>query len=206
MAFAHQTGIVEDVLTFTDPLPHRPTRVVIAGVSGVGKTSLAARVSQILGIPATEIDSLFHGPGWVARPTFLEDVQTLIAQDSWVTEWQYSRVQPLLAERAELLIWLDLPYLTVTLPRVIRRTISRSLHKEELWNGNVEAPLHTFFTNRDHIVRWAWSTRKKYRKLVPELESEGTHLTIVRLRSRNEVERWLAQQLIPAADGGSPAE
>ena len=101
----------------------------------------------------------------------------------------------MLAERADLLVWLDLPFLTVVLPRVIRRTIRRRLRREKLWNGNVEDPLYTFFTNREHIVRWAWTTRNQYRKQVPALEPEFTGLTVVRLRSQQEVERWLAQQL-----------
>ncbi|GHD83281.1 hypothetical protein CLV85_1985 [Salinibacterium amurskyense] len=51
------------------------------------------------------------------------------------------------------LVWLDLPFFRTTLPRVIRRTIRRAVRREELWNGNVEAPLHTFFTDREHVVK-----------------------------------------------------
>ena len=95
-------------------------------------------------------------------------------------------------------MWLDLPFLRVTLPRVIRRTIRRAVRREELWNGNVEAPLRTFFTEREHVVKWAISTRGKYAVEVPPLERNHPDLVIVRLRSQREVERWLAGALTNA--------
>ena len=177
-----------------DPLPARPRRVIVAGVSGVGKTTLAGRISDILDIPHTEIDGLFHCENWTPRESFLGDVRALVAGEAWVTEWQYSLARPLLAERADLLIWLDLPFLRVALPRVIRRTVRRRRRRQELWNGNVEPPLVTFFTDPEHIVRWAWSTRHTYRERVPRADAEHENLVVVRLRSQREVDAWLSRQ------------
>ena len=189
-----------------DPLPARPRRVIVAGVSGVGKTTLAGRISDILDIPHTEIDGLFHGENWTPRESFLSDVRALVAGEAWVTEWQYSLARPLLAERADLLIWLDLPFLRVALPRVIRRTVRRRRRRQELWNGNVEPPLVTFFTNPEHIVRWAWSTRHTYRERVPRADAEHENLVVVRLRSQREVDTWLSSRLaLPQLAADSPS-
>ena len=181
-------------------MPGETRRFIVAGVSGAGKTTLARRMSRVSGIPHVEIDSLFHGPGWTPREAFLDDVRALIARESWITEWQYSSARSLLAERAQVLVWVDLPFLTVTLPRLVRRTLRRRFAGEELWNGNVEPPLHTFFTDREHIVRWAWATRKMYRTRVPQVHAELEHLTVVHLRSRSDVERWLRRNW-PRAGG-----
>ncbi len=51
-------------------LPVRPMRVLVAGTSGAGKTTVARRVSVLLDIPHIEIDALFHGPGWTPQGTF----------------------------------------------------------------------------------------------------------------------------------------
>ncbi len=111
--------------------------------------------------------ALFHGPGWVPRPSFLDDVRRLAGSDTWVTEWQYSAARPILAARADLLVWLDLPFWTVTFPRVLRRTRQRSRDREVLWNGNVQPPLWGVLVDRDDILRCAVSTRHKYRESVP---------------------------------------
>lgn len=46
-------------------------RILVAGASGAGKSTLAADISAKLGIPYTEIDSLFHGPNWEPREDFV---------------------------------------------------------------------------------------------------------------------------------------
>ncbi len=184
-----------NMLGFADRLESRPRRILVAGVAGAGKTTLAARIAAMVEAPHTEIDGLFHGPDWTPRPVFMEDVRELVSAEAWTTEWQYSSARPLLAEHADLVVWLDPPFVTVTLPRVVRRTLRRRFRREVLWNGNIEPPLHTFFTNREHIVRWAISTWNKHRMLVGQLALDRPDLRIVRLRSPREVEAWLSGPL-----------
>jgi adenylate kinase family enzyme len=183
------------MLSAGSPLPHRPRRIAVAGVSGSGKTTLAARIAAVTGAPHIEIDGLYHGADWVPRTEFLTDVTAFVQRDAWTTEWQYSPARPLLSARADLLVWLDVPFLRVTLPRVIHRTLRRRLRRERLWNGNVEPALHTFFSDPEHIVRWAISTRHTYLERVPPLEAQHPQLVIVRLRTPREVEAWLAGPL-----------
>ncbi|MDR6971089.1 AAA family ATPase [Leifsonia shinshuensis] len=186
------------MLSFADALPRRPRRVLVAGVAGSGKTTLAGRIARLTGGPHTEIDGLFHGPDWQPRPEFVADVEAFTAEEAWTTEWQYSSARELLAQRADLLVWLDLPFLRVTLPRVVRRTVVRRIRRIELWNGNREPGLATFFTDREHIVRWSISTRNTYAERVPAAERAHPHLVVVRLRSPHDVERWLSGPLAAA--------
>lgn len=167
----------------------------MAGVSGSGKTTLARRIAAITGGPHTEIDALFHGPQWTPRPEFIGDVHDLMCSDAWTTEWQYSAARPVLVRNAEVLVWLDLPFVRVTFPRLVRRTWRRRRTQESLWNGNVEPPFRTFFTERSYILRWAISTRGKYGREVPPLEGRHPQLVVVRLRTQREVESWIAGPL-----------
>ncbi|NAZ75731.1 AAA family ATPase [Kineococcus sp. T13] len=174
----------------TDPLPHRPRRVLVAGTSGAGKTTLASRIATALQAPHVEIDALFHGPGWSARPSFEHDVHRFSAGPSWVSEWQYDQVRSHLAGRADLLVWLDLPRGRV-LRQVVRRTLLRRLRRQVLWNGNVEPPLRTFLTDPEHIVRWAWRTHHHSAARVVRLLHERPELPVVRLRSHRQAQAWL---------------
>lgn len=188
------------MLGVDDLLPARPHRVLVAGTSGSGKSTLAEQIGRALRIPYTELDSLFHGPDWAPRETFTTDVERLIATPEWVCEWQYSSVRPLLANRADLLVWLDLPHRTV-MRQVIGRTVRRRLRREELWNGNVEGPLSSFFTDPDHIVRWAWKQHARTTDKVLALQDQRPELPMVRLRSRAQAERWRAGLLRYQPDG-----
>ena len=177
-------------LDWNDPLPARPRRILVAGTSGSGKTTLAIALAARLGIPHTDIDGLFHGPGWTPRPEFADDVAALVARDEWVTEWQYSLVRPLLLARADLLVWLDLTR-TAVMRQIVPRTLRRRLRRIEMWNGNVEPPLWTIFTRRDHILRWAWRTHPKTPVRVRQVLASASPPTVVRLRTRREVHAWL---------------
>jgi len=188
------------MLTASDPLPARPRRILVAGVSGSGKTTLAGRIGQLLDLRHTEIDSLFHGPNWQPRADFMDDVAHLTSAPAWVTEWQYPAARPLLAERAELLVWLDFP-VAVSMRRLIRRTVRRRLRREELWHGNMEPPFFTFMTDRDHIVRWGWRTRNLYKSRVPALERDFPGLCVVRLESPRAVEAWVENLQLSIASG-----
>ncbi|WP_460850268.1 AAA family ATPase [Nocardioides ultimimeridianus] len=168
-----------------------PQRILVAGTSGSGKTTLARDIAAALGIEHVEIDGLFHGPGWVPRPSFLQEVEELADRPTWVTEWQYADARPILAARADLVVWLALPRPTV-LRQVVRRTVRRRLRREVLWNGNVEPPLATFLTDRDHIVRWAWRTHHQTAERIARLAAERPDLPIVRIRSHAEARAWLS--------------
>lgn len=178
------------LLTYRETLPKRPCRVLVAGTSGSGKSTLAAQIAGVLTIPYVEIDSLYHGPHWTPREAFEADVLKFSSQPTWVTEWQYGPVRTILGERAELVVWLDLSRATV-MRQVVLRTLKRRLGREELWNGNVEPPLRTVLTDKEHIVRWAWSTHHKTRRRLESLLDERPTLPVVQLRGHREAHDWL---------------
>lgn len=190
------------MFTAADPLPKHPQRILVAGVSGAGKSTFARSMGALLGIRYTELDSLFHGPNWEPRAEFADDVDRLTQEPTWVSEWQYAAVRRLLAQRADTLIWLDYP-MPVSMARLIRRTVRRRRQREELWNGNYEGPLWGILTDSDHIIRWGWRTRNKLKALVPTLEQEFPRLHVVRLRSPREANMWLDRVAADSAGSDS---
>jgi adenylate kinase family enzyme len=175
-------------------LPDPPRRVLIAGSSGAGKTTVAGLVAHRWGLPRVELDALHHGANWVPRPEFEADVAMFAAQARWVTEWQYTdRLGGVLSDAADLVVWLDLPRWRV-MRQVTTRTVVRRLRGEVLWNGNTEGPLRTIFTDPDHVVRWAWRAHGRAAERVARLLRDRPEVCVVRLRSRAEVRSWLRRQ------------
>jgi len=173
-------------------------RVLIAGLPGSGKTTLARTLEQRLTLPRHELDALHHGPGWVKRPEFEADVEALAAQERWVTEAQYSSLLgDLLWQRADTLIWLDLPRMTV-MSQVLRRSVIRAVTRRELWNGNRES--FRGWLDPGHPVRAAWSHHARRRITTAERLAAHPHLTLVRLASAPEVRQWSASPGVGARD------
>lgn len=182
------------LLTWSDPLPHRPMRVLVAGSAGSGKTTMCALLARAWGLHQVELDALHHGPGWQPRPEFEADVHAFVGRPRWVTEMQYSsRIGTLLIDHADLIVWLDHPRLLV-MRQVVVRTVRRRLRDEELWNGNKETPLRTVFTDRDHIIRWAWQTHRRTRQKVLDLVAERD-TPVVRLRGTRQRTAWTRKNL-----------
>lgn len=186
----------------------------MAGSPGSGKTTLARNLARTLDLPYVEIDSLFHGPNWVPRETFLQDVTEFVSADQWVTEWQYTVARPVLLERATTLVWLDLPTWRVQV-QLWRRTFTRWITRQELWNGNREPGLRVLFSQReDSILWWGWIKRNWYRDLptmLTEVAARGQipaeqmdRLVVVHLRTHRQVRAWLKLQGVSHPPQGSP--
>ena len=162
-------------------------RVLIAGVSGSGKTTLARRLEARLDLPRHELDALHHGPGWVKRAEFEAEVEAFSAGERWVTEEQYhSLLGDLLWQRADTLVWLDLPRARV-MRQVVRRSFVRAVMRSELWNGNRES--FRRWLDPGHPIWWAWRQHPRKKIVTAERIAANPHLRVVRLTSRREVRR-----------------
>jgi adenylate kinase family enzyme len=164
--------------------------VLLIGQSASGKTTTARLLASRLGAPHVELDALFHGPGWTPSTTFLADVRAATDGETWVVDGNYSPfLGTLLWERADTVVWLDVPRAT-TLRRAMTRTARRVLLRTHLWNGNRER-LRTVL-RATHPIRWTWRTfhrnRAKYEAMWAEPRFD--HLTKFRLQSAAAVRSW----------------
>lgn len=174
------------------PLPPGVRRVLVAGSSGAGKTTTARVLAARRGLPHTELDALWHGPGWVPRAGFAADVDALLATDRWVTEYQYRPVKADLLAAADAVVWLDHPFPLVAW-RLLRRSVLRALTRRPLYNGNVER-VRTW-VRASHPVRVVLSRRfgAERRRTERELVAAATRgVLVVRLRGARQARRWLA--------------
>jgi adenylate kinase family enzyme len=163
---------------------------IIASASSSGKTTLGRELARRLEAPFHELDALNHGPGWTEATAeeLRARVEPLLTEERWVVDGAYrSKLGDLVLERADVVIWLDLPR-RVWLPRLLRRTLSRIVQREELWSGNRET-FRNAFLSRNSLLLFAWRRYPLNRRRYPK---ELARYSVVRLRSPREVERWLA--------------
>jgi adenylate kinase family enzyme len=163
------------------------------GGSCVGKTTVSGRLAATLGVPHVELDALHHDPGWHEAPADVFQARVLAAfeesPDGWVADGNYrSKLGSLVLERADTAVILEPPF-GLTFGRSLRRTIGRTITREELWNGNREQIRHLFTGN--WIPWWVVRTHRHYSREVPKRVAQHPHLDVVHLRSPEEIERWL---------------
>lgn len=163
------------------------------GGSCTGKTTTSRQLAAILGVPHVELDALHHDAGWQEAPAdvFQERVRAALtaAPDGWVADGNYhGKLGTAVLERADTVVWLDLPQRTA-LRRVLWRTTRRSITREELWNGNRESFRNAF--SRDSIVWWVITRHGTHRKKWPPRLAQFPELEVVRLHSPREVRDWL---------------
>jgi adenylate kinase family enzyme len=172
-------------------------RIVVVGSTGAGKTTLAEALSARLNIPHVELDSLHWEAGWApaSTPNFRARVAGALADDAWVVDGNYQSVRDLVWPRAEAMVWLDYD-LSVVMWRLIRRTAHRLRTGHELWNGNREQL--SMLLSRESLFVWALKTHGKRRREYPAFlqEPEHRHLTLVRLCSPGEAQKWLARVVV----------
>jgi adenylate kinase family enzyme len=165
-------------------------RVVVKGGSGAGKTTLARVLAERLGVPYVELDRLHHGPNWTSATA--EQLQARVQaalndEAGWVVDGNYdAKLGTVILDRAELIVWLDLP-LSTKLRRMTERTIRRLSTGEELWNGNRES-LKQAFWGRDSLYAWALRMHFRYRR---DWTKQFVGRQFVRLRTPVEVREWL---------------
>ena len=135
--------------------------ITIVGSTCSGKTTLAKHFSRFLKIPHIELDAIYWGPNWTAKPfpKFREIVEEITTRDSWIVEGNYMSVQDIVLSKAELVIWLNYSF-PVVFYRALSRTVRRMITQEEIFSGNKEKFFEQFFT-KDSLLYWVIKTYKK---------------------------------------------
>jgi adenylate kinase family enzyme len=164
-------------------------RIQVRGSSGSGKTTVAAELARRLGAPHVELDALVHGPGWTQATDeeLRARLEPLVAEPAWVVDGNYtSRLGTFVSDRADLVLWLDLP-LRISLYRALRRSVARIRDGSELWNGNRQTWRGAFW-GRDSLLVYSLRNHRRVSRLI---ETTVPHEKLLRLRSSEEARTWL---------------
>jgi adenylate kinase family enzyme len=169
------------------------------GCSGSGKSTLARHLAEALSLPHIELDSLFHQPNWtpLEQSAFVAAVNEATAQcpDGWIADGNYnSALGDLLESQATTILWFDLKRSQV-MYRVIRRSLTRALTREELWNGNREHWRNLLKWDPEaSIIRWSWTRHGLYHdRLSRAAATAPISQQWIRLSRQSDVDRVIRQ-------------
>lgn len=176
-------------------------RILIVGPTGSGKTTLAHELGDCLELPVVELDTLHWGPNWSVQDGFPENAFARVCEGVWVIEGGYTVVHERAWPRADLVVWLDLPF-PLVFSQLMRRTLGRIVTGEEIFHGNHESIRQTFFS-RESVVAWLFRSYRGRRRQCETFSRQHPEVPVVRLRTRTERDGWL-DSAIPDRPAGSP--
>jgi len=164
-------------------------RILIYGVTGAGKTTLARNLSERTGIPWHSVDDLAWNPGWeqVLLEQQIERIIEITNGDSWILDTAYAKWVDIPLARVQLIVGLDYPR-WLSLGRLTNRTVRRLFDKKPICNGNLES-LKTFFS-KDAILLWHFQSFARKRDRMRAWKDEGRD--VVLLKTQKEADQFLS--------------
>jgi adenylate kinase family enzyme len=161
-------------------------RVLIIGSPGAGKSTLAAEVARLTGLPLIHLDRLHWKPGWVesGKEEFDSKLREAIARPRWVIDGNYGRTLPLRLTRADTVVDLDLPRWQCVLGVFRRALVHRGRTRSDMAPGCPERLDWEFVL---YTIRFRGGGRRRIERALSAFAGRR-----IRLRSRGEVRRFLA--------------
>lgn len=181
----------------TSPLGQR---ILIAGNSCSGKSTLGSHLSTILSVPFVELDALNWEPNWVGLndtdpDKLMRRIQAATDGESWVVAGSYARFsQPVFWPRLETIVWLDLPLYQLVW-RMLKRSWKRWRTHELLWGTNYEKfwPQLMVWRREDSLLWWIVTQYqpKRQKMLEYHIDPQWSHIRFIRLCSSREIQAFI---------------
>lgn len=164
-------------------------KILIIGSCGAGKSTLARRLGERLGLRVIHLDRHYWHPGWQPTPkeAWREVVRGLMQGDRWIMDGNYGGTFDIRFPEADTII--DLDYST---PRCLGRAVKRRLLYP--FNGRPDmsdgCPERLFELDFYHYILFF---RKRHRPRIEKAyQGYGDGKAIHQFRNPSELERWLA--------------
>jgi adenylate kinase family enzyme len=174
-------------------------RIAVIGAGGAGKTRLARALGQVLDLPVVHLDAHYYGPRWqpLQPDRWAERQRRLAVADGWVMDGNYAGTLALRLERADTVVFLDLPPLVCAWQVVRRWALGRLAPAPDLPAG-----LRPKLDRR--FLAYVLTFRRRRPALLAELARRGSGVALVTLSSRRAVRRFLKDAAAPARRPGRP--
>jgi adenylate kinase family enzyme len=166
-------------------------RVLVMGCSGSGKSTFARELAGKLDLPFVSIDRIYWQPGW--REPVISDFTTRMMLEAekpaWVMDGNYitNGAGALRRERADTLIWFDLPRWICMLGIIRRSVVSYGNVRPEMAPGCPEKFDLEFW-------RYVWTYRDRQRaKEVSYFAGLRADQRFVTFKRRAQAQAFLAE-------------
>lgn len=165
-------------------------RVIVIGCGGAGKSTFSRNLSDKLDIPVYHLDKLFWNRGWISTPQdeFDNKIQELANRDKWIIDGNYIRTFDMRAERADTIIFINMPTYVCFYRVIKRRVMYKDKSRPDMAEGCPESIDFEFF-------KWVLTYNKKIRPRILEKLKKYNDKTVIILNSEKEVKDFIEKSV-----------
>lgn len=163
-------------------------RVLVVGIPGGGKTTLAMKLAEKTGLPLIELDQVFWRPGWKVTPRdeWRMKLTQMVAEPRWIIAGHYGNSLDIRLPRADTVIICDRNRVTALRRAAMRMLVSYGRQREGMAEGCPERFELDFF-------RYIWRFNDRERpRLIRALSDYGAHATIHLIPRNSTAHQFLA--------------
>ncbi len=162
-------------------------KIILIGSGGAGKSTLARKLGDALGIEVIHLDKLHWLPNWTqpSKDDWRKTVEQLLEKDEWVIDGNFNSTMELRMAASDTVIYLDFPRM-ICIYRALKRVLKYyNKTRPDMGEGCKEKLDFEF-------LHWVWTFSKKVKPKIEErLKKLGDDKAIIRLQSPRAVEDFL---------------
>lgn len=163
-------------------------KIMIIGCGGAGKSTLARKLHERLGLTLIHLDKTYWNSGWIEtdKETWKKKVEAFAELPEWIIDGNYGGTMDIRLKNADTIIFMDYPTIRL-LWRVIKRTLRHWNHpRPDMPEGCNERFDWIFF----HYILFYNKTRKP--DIMEKLAKLKHEKRVIILKNDKESDRFLS--------------
>jgi adenylate kinase family enzyme len=159
---------------------------MIIGSGGAGKSTLARRLGEILGLPVVHLDKEFWSPDWTEPPKdeWREKQQKIFSQPEWIADGNYGNSIEMRLEKADTVIFLDINRFVCLISLFKRRVKFFGKTRPDMAKGCPEKMDFVF-------LKWVWQYPSKTRPQI--LKKISAHKNLIIIKNRRTLKNFISE-------------
>ena len=156
-------------------------RIIVLGCTGSGKSTFSKKLQEVSGLPLIHLDNIWWKPdrSHISREVFDRELNTILQQDKWILDGDYSRTYEARFKECDTVIFLDYS------PDECMKGIIGRVGEKRTDIPWIETELDPELVKQ--VEDYAW----KYRPVILALTEKYPDKNKYVFKSRTEADEWL---------------